>query len=235
MTQKRRPPQHSSSCDPDCCNPDCYDPDYSGRRTGGRVGGRYFSSNSSTSSPPIKPSNPNYTDKDSSTSKSKSSNIDDDLLLLGTIGAAVIVIVIGFIILPYVWEISGQNDPLKTSVVMLQVGLHGTARSVQKTLDQITEEADTSKREGLSPILTETALALLRKQDCWISCFSSVDVKKSSEDGEKRFLELGTEERAKFEEETLVKVNNVKKKRTRIQSVDGFGNEYIVVRVTFFM
>ncbi|WOL17600.1 hypothetical protein Cni_G26393 [Canna indica] len=45
-----------------------------------------------------------------------------------------------------------------TSVIKLQVGLLGTARSFQKDLDRIAEVADTSSSEGLSYILTEATL-----------------------------------------------------------------------------
>ncbi|RWW28084.1 hypothetical protein BHE74_00013768 [Ensete ventricosum] len=72
----------------------------------------------------------------------------------------------------------------KTSVIKLQVqanpflwysyvGLLGIARSFQKDLDQIAEAADTSTPEGLNYILTETTLALLRRPDCCISAYSS--------------------------------------------------------------
>lgn len=119
----------------------------------------------------------------------------------------------------------------KTSVLKLQVGLLGMARSLQKDLDRIAETADTSTPEGLSYVLTETALALLRHPDCCISAYSSVDVKRSIEDGEKRFNQLSIEERGKFDEETLVNVNNIKKQRTSTQRSRSFSNEYIVITI----
>ncbi|XP_026656979.1 uncharacterized protein LOC103697271 [Phoenix dactylifera] len=45
-------------------------------------------------------------------------------------------------------------DTRKTSVLKLQVGLLGMARSLQKDLDRIAETADTSTPEGLSYVLT---------------------------------------------------------------------------------
>lgn len=59
-----------------------------------------------------------------------------------------------------------------------------------------------------------------------------VDLKKSMEDGEKRFNQLSIEERGKFDEETLVNVNNIKKQSSASQRANGFRNEYIVVRST---
>lgn len=59
-----------------------------------------------------------------------------------------------------------------------------------------------------------------------------VDVKRSIEDGEKRFNQLSIEERGKFDEETLVNVNNIKRQSTRSQRANGFSNEYIVVYIS---
>ncbi|KAE9598095.1 hypothetical protein Lalb_Chr15g0076891 [Lupinus albus] len=117
----------------------------------------------------------------------------------------------------------------KTTVIKLQVGLLGRGRSIQEDLNRIAEVADTSSPEGLYYVLTETALALLRHPDYCISAYSSVDLKRDIEGGEKRFNQLSIEERGKFDEETLVNVNNIKRQSTRSQRSNGFSNEYIVV------
>ncbi|XP_043691382.1 uncharacterized protein LOC122642049 [Telopea speciosissima] len=105
------------------------------------------------------------------------------------------------------------------------------ARSLQRDLDRIAETADTSTPEGLSYVLTETTLSLLRHPDHCISGYFSVGVKRSIEDGEKRFNQLSIEERGKFDEETLVNVNNIKKKSRTSQRASGFSNEYIVITI----
>jgi uncharacterized membrane protein len=56
-----------------------------------------------------------------------------------------------------------------------------------------------------------------------------VDVKRSMDDGEKRFNQLSIEERGKFDEETLVNVNSIKRNKGGSQRSSGFSNEYIVV------
>jgi uncharacterized membrane protein len=56
-----------------------------------------------------------------------------------------------------------------------------------------------------------------------------VDVKRSIDDGEKRFNQLSIEERGKFDEETLVNVNSIKRQKAGSQRSSGFSNEYIVV------
>ncbi|KAL9263365.1 FLUCTUATING-LIGHT-ACCLIMATION protein 1, chloroplastic-like protein [Drosera capensis] len=122
-------------------------------------------------------------------------------------------------------------DSEKTTVLKLQVGLLGMARSLQEELNRIARAADTSTPQGLNYILTETTLALLRNPDYWISAYSSVDVKRSIDAGEKRFNQLSIEERGKFDEETLINVNNMKKQSSSSQKPGGFSNEYIVVTV----
>lgn len=49
------------------------------------------------------------------------------------------------------------------------------------------------------------------------------------EDAEKCFNKVSIEERAKFDEETLVNVNNKRRKVSRGKTDDGFQNQYIVV------
>ncbi|KAK1324782.1 hypothetical protein QJS10_CPA01g02344 [Acorus calamus] len=56
----------------------------------------------------------------------------------------------------------------------------------------------------------------------------NVDVKRSIEDGEKRFNQLSIKEQGKFDEETLVNANNIKRQSTIRQRSNGFNNEYIV-------
>ncbi|KAK4749553.1 hypothetical protein SAY87_027002 [Trapa incisa] len=119
----------------------------------------------------------------------------------------------------------------KTSVLKLQVGLLGMGRSLQKDLNRIADVADTSTPAGLSFVLTETTLALLRHPDYCISGYSSIDVKRSMEDGEKRFTQLSIEERGKFDEETLINVNNIRKQSTTTRTSGGISNEYIVVTI----
>ncbi|KAG6437509.1 hypothetical protein SASPL_102427 [Salvia splendens] len=58
-----------------------------------------------------------------------------------------------------------------------------------------------------------------------------VDVKRSMEEGEKKFNQLSIEERGKFDEETLVNVNNIKKKSSTVLRAGGFSNEYIVITI----
>jgi len=51
------------------------------------------------------------------------------------------------------------------------------------------------------------------------------------DDGEKRFNQLSIEERGKFDEETLVNVNSIKRNKAGSQRSSGFSNEYIVITI----
>ncbi|XP_076907464.1 FLUCTUATING-LIGHT-ACCLIMATION protein 1, chloroplastic-like [Bidens hawaiensis] len=79
--------------------------------------------------------------------------------------------------------------------------------------------------------MAEIILSLLRHSEYYISGYSSVDVKKSVLECEKRLDQLSIEERSKFDEETLVNVDNIKKRSTTSQSSNGLPNEYIVVTI----
>ncbi|XP_016735635.2 uncharacterized protein [Gossypium hirsutum] len=125
------------------------------------------------------------------------------------VGFAAFVLVSGF--LSDRSESSVLTASERTSVMKLQVGLLGMGRSLQRDLNRIAEVADTSTSEGLSFVLT--------------------DVKRSIDDGEKRFNQLSIEERGKFDEETLVNVNNIKRQSTSSQKASGFSNEYIVITI----
>ena len=65
----------------------------------------------------------------------------------------------------------------------------------------------------------------------FVSFYFQVDVRRSIEDGEKRFNQLSIEERGKFDEETLVNVNSIKRQSSKIRTASGFSNEYIVVHL----
>ncbi|KAL5549517.1 hypothetical protein UlMin_004748 [Ulmus minor] len=110
---------------------------------------------------------------------------------------------------------------------LIFVVLLGMAQALQRYLNRIAKTADTSSPEGLSYILTETLLSLLRHPDYCISGYSSIAWRK----GEKRFNQLSIEEQGKFDEETLVNANNIKRKSTCSVKASGFSNEYIVLFV----
>ncbi|XP_057499738.1 uncharacterized protein LOC130783947 [Actinidia eriantha] len=221
-----------------------YDPNSALAASGGRVGGKAFSSRSSSSS-----SSRSYSTRTASPGFSFSApyyapspfGFGGGGFYVGPafgFGSSLFPILMGFaafvVVSGFLSDRSEEGvltATEKTSVLKLQVGLLGMGRSLQRDLNRIAETADTSTSEGLSYVLTETTLALLRHPDYCISGYSSVDVKRGIEEGEKRFNQLSIEERGKFDEETLVNVNNIKRKSTTSQRASGFSNEYIVITI----
>lgn len=57
------------------------------------------------------------------------------------------------------------------------------------------------------------------------------DIKRSTYEGETKFNELSIEERSKLDEETLVNLNSMKKRSSKIERSTGFNNGYIVVTI----
>eukprot|EP00897_Mesotaenium_endlicherianum_P003477 jgi/Mesen1/3157/ME000184S02224 len=142
----------------------------------------------------------------------------------------------GFVMVARSFLGAGDDEGLlgastRTSVVRLQVGLLGLARTLQRDLERIADRADTSTPEGLQYILTETVLALLRHPDYCVYASSTSDVKESVESAEVRFNEISFEERSKFEEETLVNVGSLRKRVSRAPQAERFTSEYIVVTI----
>ncbi|XVF42127.1 hypothetical protein PTKIN_Ptkin01aG0335300 [Pterospermum kingtungense] len=195
--------------------------------SGGRMGGQCFSSCSSSST--------------SSSSRNEESSFSSYSCGAAAVGVGVndlsesgalfcVVLALVFVALVFV-DLVLNTVSNRTSVLKFQVGLLGTGRSIQRDLNQIAEVANTSTSEGLSFVLTETTLALLRHPDYCISSYSSADVKRDIDEGEQHFNQLSIEERGKFDEETLVNVNNIKRRRTAIQKASGVSNEYIVITI----
>ena len=117
------------------------------------------------------------------------------------------------------------------SVVKIQVGLLGTARSLQRDLERIADKADTSSPEGLHYVLEETALALLRNPEYCVYGYATSKVCRGPEQAEETFNDFSIDERGKFEQETLVNVNARKKSVAVGVDPDADTNDYILVTI----
>eukprot|EP00793_Prasinoderma_coloniale_P004602 PRCOL_00000363-RA len=126
---------------------------------------------------------------------------------------------------------STYSSSAKSTVLRVQVGLLGSARSLQRELDMIAARADTSSPRGLSYVLTEACLSLLRNPDYWTYASADSKVVRSIDEAEAGFNRLSLEERSKFEEETLVNVDARKGTAKAPVPASGERNEYIVVTI----
>ena len=92
------------------------------------------------------------------------------------------------------------------SVARLQVGLLAEARSLQTDLNRIAQSADTGTSAGLTKVLQETTLSLMRNPEYWAYADVEADQTKLSA-AEQAFNQLAIAERSKFTGETLSNVN----------------------------
>lgn len=119
----------------------------------------------------------------------------------------------------------------RSTVLRVQVGLLGSARQLQSELDRIADRADTSRPSGLSYVLTEVCLSLLRNPDYWTYASADSKAVRTVDEAEAGFNRLSLEERSKFEEETLVNVDDRRATKSAPAKGDGQPNEYIVVTI----
>ena len=98
-----------------------------------------------------------------------------------------------------------SSNPV-VSVARLQVGLLAQARELQAELNNLARTADTGTTAGLTKILQETTLSLLRHPEYWV--YADVDSDQTRLlAAEQAFNQLAITERSKFTGETLSNVN----------------------------
>ena len=125
------------------------------------------------------------------------------------------------------------------SISKLQVGLLADARTLQQDLNRIAEAADTGSSAGLSQVLQETTLSLLRHPEYWVYA-NTASQQARMDSAELQFNRLALTERSKFSEETLSNVNNQLRQASDRKSLNSTGEidkaklpdepgEYIVV------
>ncbi|KAL6142787.1 hypothetical protein ACLB2K_061063 [Fragaria x ananassa] len=228
-------------------------PSFSSAATGGRVGGSLFRSSSSRNKKSKSPSSshssrhyhapPTYYSTSSShssrhyyapptyhpTAAPSSSSWSENA---GKAVVGFVILLAGIVFLGLMRDCYSEAEKRegKLSVVKLQVGLMGEARSLQRDLNRITETANTSTSEGLSYVLKGATTALLCNLDHCISSYSSVIRKSEIYDAETCFHQFSEEEADKFDDVTLVNLNSFKT-HSESQSPDEIDKEYIVVTI----
>lgn len=100
----------------------------------------------------------------------------------------------------------GYTTP-NISIAKVQVGLLSSARGLQADLQRLGETANTGSTEGLTQVLQETTLSLLRHPEYWV--YGGTEMNQAGlSAAEAQFNRLALSERSKFAEETLSNVNN---------------------------
>jgi uncharacterized membrane protein len=100
---------------------------------------------------------------------------------------------------------SDSTNP-NVSVARLQIGLLAAARNLQVDLNRLATTADTGTSAGLTKLLQETTLSLLRNPEYW--AYADMDATKTRLlSAEQAFNQLAIAERSKFTGESLSNVN----------------------------
>jgi uncharacterized membrane protein len=98
------------------------------------------------------------------------------------------------------------SDP-QVTVAQVKVGLLASARQLQKEINALALEADTQSPEGLSQLLQEVSLGLMRYSDYWAYGYAEAEKLPLSR-AESLFYQASLQERSKFSAETLTNRNN---------------------------
>lgn len=102
----------------------------------------------------------------------------------------------------------GPIRPSEVNVIRLEIGLLSTATQVPAELHRLVESVDTSTNQGLSTLLQQAALILLRNQQYWHAASYSWQ-KVPFGQAESAFNSLTMQARAKLSYETITNVNGV--------------------------
>jgi uncharacterized membrane protein len=136
-------------------------------------------------------------------------------------GLFTIILFIGLanFILRTVREMGGNGDGMgavdnpSVSVAKVQIGLLAEARSLQDDLNRMALSADTSSSTGLTQVLQEASLSLLRHPEFWQYATAQTESTRLLS-AEQTFNQLALAERSKFTGESVSNVNN------RLQQAD---------------
>ncbi|MGQ9838145.1 MAG: DUF1517 domain-containing protein [Cyanobacteriota bacterium] len=102
--------------------------------------------------------------------------------------------------------LSGSRDP-QVTVAQVKVGLLASARQLQKDIDVLALESDTQSPEGLSQLLQNVSLSLMRYSDYWAYGHAEAS-KLPLSHAESLFYQTSLQERSKFSIESLSNRNN---------------------------
>mmetsp|Transcript_23004 Transcript_23004/g.46472 ORF Transcript_23004/g.46472 Transcript_23004/m.46472 type:complete len:420 (-) Transcript_23004:369-1628(-) len=120
------------------------------------------------------------------------------------------------------------------SVAKLQVAVYCDSRgptSLLGTVNRIATESDTYSQAGVSGLISDTALALLRKESDWLSASVETKLTKDADQAEEFFGQMSLAERSKVERETVNRVNGMDRAEDRQaeNSLESIGKPTVAV------
>ncbi|GAB4136301.1 MAG: DUF1517 domain-containing protein [Cyanobacteria bacterium J069] len=162
------------------------------------------------------------------------------------LGFVFILAIVGFALLPVVLNYvragsgnsgtttapAGSASELHNNIVtvsQVQIALLANARELQRRLNALATQANWGSQEGLSEMLRETVLALLRSPEYWTHVRASSQTVNSREAGTRLFEQLSLGERSKLSAETLVNIGGRLRQQPPAQPLDRDPAAYIVV------
>lgn len=120
-----------------------------------------------------------------------------------------------------------SNDTV--TVTQLQVALLAQARTLQAELNELASRADVDSQEGLTQLLQETVLALLRSPEYWSHARLNSQTVRSREQAAQVFEQLSIAERSKIARETLVNTGGGARRTAFTPRENADPGAYIVV------
>ncbi|MEN9240396.1 MAG: DUF1517 domain-containing protein [Thermostichales cyanobacterium SZTDM-1c_bins_54] len=102
---------------------------------------------------------------------------------------------------------SEDTETETAQVTEIQIALLASARTLQNHLEQLAQSVDTSSPTGLSHLLQEVSLSLLRHQDYWVYGAAQSRTLPLSQ-AEQFFYQRSLQERSNFTQETLTRVGS---------------------------
>ncbi|HLZ07098.1 MAG TPA: DUF1517 domain-containing protein [Chloroflexota bacterium] len=108
----------------------------------------------------------------------------------------------------------GTANPSDATLIRLEIGLLATAKEIPTALHNLVESVDTSTNTGLSQLLQQAALLLLRNQQYWHAA-SYTYRKVRFREVESSFNTLTMQARSKLSYETITNVNGVRQEDKR--------------------
>jgi uncharacterized membrane protein len=130
------------------------------------------------------------------------------------------------------WSQEDEDEGLdRAFVYKLQVGLGRSARHIQERLSDFASQGDTSSEAGLSEMLRQTALELLREKDSFRYGLAEASGPMSMTNGETKLGASAMAERSRFAVERIRAADGSVRRAQSAASVGAEALEFLVVTI----